>query len=276
MKASETVLFSDLDGTLFDSHNVISEDNLRAISDYIDAGGLFAVATGRAPQNARTFFTGLRQNCPAIVMNGAGAWDFTKDGYLFCAHMDRSKLDPLLTRLLSELPDLELQVYTEGMIHYCMPEERCHPILLRLHRPCQFGTYADTLGLPLVKCLLYVPPEHDARLGAALAEAAPGTYSLTPGQIHVEGQDIHFYEIMPEGVCKAVALERLRALPFFQGRTIIAAGDNWNDLEFLRAADVAVTPANAVPEAKALSRFTVASNEDSAIAQLIRDVIPQL
>lgn len=276
MNPSQTIIYSDLDGTLFNGRNEIGWTDLAAISEYIDAGGRFAVATGRAPQNALGFFWGLRQNAPAIVMNGAGAYDFSAGEYLFCEQMDRGRLDPFLTELLASFPDLELQVYTDKDICYCLPEERCQPTLLRLHRPCVFGSFGDTLGRPLIKCLLYCPPELDEALGAALAEAAPGCYHLVPGTVNVEGERIHYYEIMPENVTKALALERLRSHPLLSGRTVIAAGDNWNDMEFLRAADVAVTPANAIPELKALSRFTTVDNEHNVVAHIITDVLPKL
>ena len=205
MNAKETILYSDLDGTLFDSRNRISPENLAAIEAYIDAGGRFAIATGRAPQNALGFLTGLCQNAPAIVMNGAGAYDFRQGRYLFCAHMDRQSLDPLLETLLADIPELELQVYTEEEILYCLPEERCQPTLLRLHRPCRFVDFRDTLGQPLVKCLLYAAPEYDAALGQALTAAAPGRFALAPALIRVAGETLHFYEIMPLGVSKAQA-----------------------------------------------------------------------
>lgn len=208
------------------------------------------------------------------MLNGAGAYDFQRGRYLFCAHMERQSLDPLLTGLLADIPGLELQVYTEEEILYCLPEERCQPTLLRLHRPCRFVDFADTLGLPVVKCLLYAAPEYDAALGQALAAAAPGHFALAPALIHVAGEDLHFYEIMPLGVSKALALEKLRETPELAGRTVFAAGDNWNDLELLRAADVAVTPANAVAEARAVSRFTTVSNEEHAIAWLLREILP--
>ena len=76
------------------------------------------------------------------------------------------------------------------------------------------------------------------------------------------------------GATDAKHLEKLRETPALAGRTVFAVGDNWNDLELLRAADVAVTPANAVPEAKALSRFTTASNEEHAIARLLEEILP--
>ena len=276
MHAQETILFSDLDGTLFDSRNRISSENLAAIDAYIAAGGRFAIATGRAPQNALSFLAGLNQNAPAIVMNGAGAYDFREGRYLFCAHMDRQSLDPLLETLLADIPELELQVYTEEEILYCLPEARCQPTMLRLHRPCRFVDFRETLGQPLVKCLLYAAPDHDEALGQALSAAAPGRFALAPALIHVAGETLHFYEIMPLGVSKAHALQKLRETEALAGRTVFAVGDNWNDLELLRAADVAVTPANAVAEAKALSHFITASNEEHAIAKLLGEILPGL
>ena len=52
MRYDQTVLFSDLDGTLFNSRGEISAENRAAIEEYKAAGGRLAITTGRAPDNA--------------------------------------------------------------------------------------------------------------------------------------------------------------------------------------------------------------------------------
>ena len=45
MDYAKTVLFSDLDGTLFDPRGEVSPENLAAIRRYMDLGGRFAGIT---------------------------------------------------------------------------------------------------------------------------------------------------------------------------------------------------------------------------------------
>ena len=68
----------------------------------------------------------------------------------------------------------------------------------------------------------------------------------------------------------------LRQLPVYAGRTLIAVGDYWNDMELLEAADVACCPENAIDEVKAVCAHVLPSHNDDALAALIRNVIPAL
>ena len=97
-----------------------------------------------------------------------------------------------------------------------------------------------------------------------------------PGELFAEGQHIRYYEIMPGNLNKGSALQKLRSSPLLAGRTVITAGDNWNDLELLQAADISVTPSNAVPELKQLSHYVLCSNDEHLIAHIIGDLIPKL
>ena len=275
MRPEETIIYSDLDGTLFNSRQEISWENLATVSDYIDKGGMFAVATGRAPQNALRFFWGLRQNAPAIVMNGVGVYDFSAGEYLYCEHMDRSRLEPYLRFLLERVPGLELQVYSDREILYCLPEEQCQRAMVNQHRPCRFTSFDDAMAGEVIKCIFLVTPDREEELRSAVA-AAPGDFRPVPGELFAEGQHIRYYEIMPGNLNKGSALQKLRSSPLLAGRTVITAGDNWNDLELLQAADISVTPSNAVPELKQLSHYVLCSNDEHLIAHIIGDLIPKL
>lgn len=76
MDYRDTVILTDLDGTLFNSQGLVSKEDRAAISAYIQQGGLFGVATGREPGNARVHLPDLPINAPSIVLNGAAVFDF--------------------------------------------------------------------------------------------------------------------------------------------------------------------------------------------------------
>ena len=82
-----------------------------------------------------------------------------------------------------------------------------------------------------------------------------------------------YEELLPPGINKGTAVSFLRELPEYEGRTIYAIGDYWNDIELLNAADVACCPTNAIDEVKAVCKHIEASHNDGAIADLVRRVI---
>ena len=276
MRADETVLFTDLDGTLFSSSGTVSPENRAAIEAYIAAGGMFAIATGREPGNALTFIGDLPQNAPAIVVNGCGVYDFSRGEYLKCWFLDRERLIPWLRELMAEFPDMELQAYTERGICYCTPEETANPQLLAMHSPRTFTTLDALTDASFFKCFVYAPIEREERLYAKLmAGESDGIFRHVPGTTDVGGP-ITYHEMLPQDVSKGSAVDYLREHPAIRGRTILAVGDFWNDYELLEAADVAVAPANAIDEVKAICRYTTVSNNEHVIKHIVEDIIPTL
>ena len=275
MTPQQTALFTDLDGTLFNSEGKVSAENRAAIDKYIAAGGMFAIATGREPRNALGFLGQLPTSAPSIVLNGSSVYDFSTGTYGAGWHLDRAKLDPILRRLQTAVPNLDLQLYTKRGILYCTPEALAQPQMLRLHRPCIF-TELDAVGEEDVfKCVLFAPPEQEAAMAEILRQAEGDAYRHVLGTTDVGGK-ITYHELLPTDASKGTALRSLRSHPMLAGRTFFAAGDYWNDYELLREADIAVAPANAIDEIKAICAYTVVSNNDHAIRHILRELMPRL
>ncbi|MBQ9412759.1 MAG: HAD hydrolase family protein [Oscillospiraceae bacterium] len=275
MRADQTALFTDLDGTLFNSKSQISRENREAIAAYMAEGGAFAISTGRAPGNARKFIGDLPTNAPSVVFNGGGVYDFSRDSYGFLLHMDYARYAPVFRWAIDAIPDLDLQVYPDDEIIYCTPLERARKDFLEMHSPCRHLPLEALADIPVVKALLLTSDGNMSLLGKKLEAAAPGAFDLKKGAV-VLGTRLSYYETMPPEATKGAALRYLRSDPGLAGRTFLAAGDYWNDYEMLREADVSVAPGNAIPEIRALCTHITASNDEHAIAHIIRDIIPAL
>ena len=181
MRPEQTILFSDLDGTLFNSEGRLSPENRAAIERYIAAGGAFALSTGRTPPNLLRYIGDLPTNAPSIVLNGAAVCDLRTLEYAFCAHLDRAGVDPVLRWALEQIPGVDIQLYTEEDIIYCTPEATANPAYLELHRPVKFLTL-DALGdRPLIKALLLPPPEHYGALEEGLRRFGEDQFLPVPG-----------------------------------------------------------------------------------------------
>ena len=276
MRADQTILFTDLDGTLFASDGSVSPGNRAAIEEYIAAGGRFALSTGRAPRNALRFLGDLPTNAPSVVFNGAGVYEFATGKFGFLRHIDKTNLFPLLRWALEHIPGVDIQLYTADEILYATPLETAQPEYLAMHQPARFAPLDTLTDAAIVKSLLLPPQDRLDFLGEKLEAAAPGAFDLKKGTIPLGGGWIGYYELMPPEATKGAALRSLRSHPAVSGRTVLAAGDYWNDYELLQEADVPVAPANAIDEIKNLCRFVTASNDDDAIAHIIRDIIPAL
>ncbi len=277
MRYDKAVVLTDLDGTFFDSRGKISEPDKDAVKTFISEGGYFGLATGREPHNALQYLSDVPLNAPSIVLNGAAVFDFADGVYVDQIPVDREAAADAARYCLDNRLPIDLQIYTDGGIFYATPLETADPGFLRIHQPTEFLALDHLLTKIWFKILLLERKE-DALLPvhAYLQEKGYGSrLEVVEGTTDVV-QVGKYQELLPKGINKGSAIPRLRVLPQYAGRSIFAVGDYWNDYEMLRAVDVPCAPDNAIGEIKSICRHILPSHNDSPIAYLIREVIPNL
>ena len=276
MDYTQTAIFSDLDGTLFDSHGLVSEKNREAILDYTARGGLFAIATGRSYLNAKKYLPGVQINAPCIVFNGAGVYDPKLQDYPYAVHVDHEAVEKVLFWCREHLPMIDTQVYGERMTYYVTPEETATKELVRQLLPNEFTTIEEILPFPWFKTLHYGQPDEMRALEQFLKESGVDQrVAIVRAITEIPPYHEHI-ELLPKNLNKGSALHFCRMLPIYAGRQMIGIGDYKNDIELLEAADIAGCPENACDEIKNLSNHVLPSNNDDAIASLIYDCIPSI
>jgi hydroxymethylpyrimidine pyrophosphatase-like HAD family hydrolase len=86
-------------------------------------------------------------------------------------------------------------------------------------------------------------------------------------------RDLSILDLLPPGVSKGWALERLAARLGIDRREVMAIGDNWNDVEMLRWAGQGVLMGNAAHELKNQAKLhgwkQAASNDQDGVAAVL-------
>ena len=82
MDYSKVVLFSDLDGTLFNDETEVPENNREAIRGFCQAGGIFCISSGRIQSNIKRYIGDIPVNGPCILYNGSAVYDWEKGEFL--------------------------------------------------------------------------------------------------------------------------------------------------------------------------------------------------
>lgn len=72
------LVVSDIDGTLNNKIRKLPQRNYDAIKKFTDLGGNFTLASGRLTSSLERNYNRITANQPAIVLNGAGIYDFSK------------------------------------------------------------------------------------------------------------------------------------------------------------------------------------------------------
>ena len=263
MKKFEGMLFcTDLDGTLYNDEKTVSKQNLDAIEYFKSEGGLFTFITGRVPATSKDICNTIHPNVPYGCINGGGIYDFNADKYLWMASLSSEAIE--LVRMVDQcLPAIGIQYNTEKNVYF----NKDNAVMV---------SFREVTGLPNITChfedvqetvLKIVFGHEDEQQISRLAELLNN---------HPKAKYFDFirsektlYEILPKGVSKGVALQKMADLLGIGIHNTIAVGDYNNDVSMVKAAGIGFAVENAVDEVKAVADYITVSNNRHAISAII-------
>ncbi|MFH5836929.1 Cof-type HAD-IIB family hydrolase [Proteiniclasticum sp. C24MP] len=265
MEIRKVTLLSDMDGTLLSSNGKVSERNKEAIRRFIEAGGHFGIATGRGHINVLSFIEGVEINAPSILYNGSMLYDFTEKEVLRSENLPVEKLTEAIKWIQVTYPEIMIHIYTPDTCHLVSKEENADAKILSDHQPAVFSELKEAMAEPWIKVLL-------AGENTALREIEKRLESELHGDMRwVYSADIYL-ELLPLGVSKASMLKKLKEI-HGEDHRIIAAGDFYNDLEMIKAADYGIAMGNAPDEIKEAADGIAVSNDEDGIAWIIEAIL---
>lgn len=263
---TNVVLFSDMDGTLLNSEGKVSVKNQEAVKAFIDQGGRFGIATGRSQLNSVLFLDNINVNVPCILYNGGALYDFDKKKFIALYELAKERLSGFLNHCMEKYEDVVIQVYCPEMCYFISPKERADAEVIGLHQPCEFCQMEDIIEKPWIKILLSGKSEELKAVKNSMKD-----FALEQEINWVFSSEVYL-EFLPYGVSKGSALTKLRE--YLGGKyKIYAVGDYNNDVEMLSVADVGIATQNAISSLKDIADIITVSNDESAIADIIYNII---
>ena len=263
----KTIYVTDLDGTLLNTQDKISEYSLKVINNLVDNGLLFTYATARSLESASVVTKGLSTKIPIIAYNGAfiiepssgtilssNFFDNEENQYIKDV-MDKFEIFPLVYAFVDKIEKVSYMQNkeNEGIRRYLsfrQGDKRMNP-LMNLDDLYKGNTFYYTcIGekeelLPIYNLL--TQNEH---------------YNCTLQQELYREE--YWCEIMPRAATKANAINKLKEL--WQCDNIISFGDAINDIPMFNISNECYAVSNAVPELKAIATDTITSNDNDAVA----------
>ena len=253
----------DMDGTLLTTlGRLVSPRNLLALRAAQQAGITVAIATGR-----RTAYTaplleglGLRADMPLITSNGAVIRTLGGEP------IDRCQLESRVARgLCGLLRSFGAMVFT-------------------FDRPGRGELAIEDMEVANARIALWVEANRDAievikPLELALRDGEDPIQGMVAGSVdkmrqaerafrasqwngqcecvktEYPGRDLSILDLLPPGVSKGWALERLAGRLGVDRKQTMAIGDNWNDVDMLEWAGQAVIMGNAAAELRTLAKM---------------------
>jgi Cof subfamily protein (haloacid dehalogenase superfamily) len=253
----------DMDGTLLPTFSqTISTRNAEALRAAQRAGVTVAIATGR-----RTAYTapllenlGLRADMPLITSNGAVTRTLGGDP------LDRSHLQASVAReLCGLLRPFGTLVFTFDMIGR---GELVLEDFEQAHQRIALWVEANRDAIEIVQPLEDALTEGNdpiqgmvtggverMRQAENVLRASDLTTQCAAVRTEYPARDLSIVDLLPPGVSKGWALERLAARLGIDRKETMAIGDNWNDVNMLEWAGQAVLMSNAAHDLRAMAKL---------------------
>ena len=258
------LFLSDFDGTLVRSDGTVSETNRRAIARYREAGGIFAVVTGRMMTSIlpRLRELGLDDGL-AVAYQGAMIADvrtgaILKNGGFLEDHA-------LKAIRLFEKKGYHVHVYTGDDFYSNIDDEylRAYEEICRVKGKIEphLSDMVSSKSVNVIKVLAMVPAEERERVRAE-------TERELGGEFYVTCSSSFLVEVMPRDENKAGAVDFLSDYYRIPREKTAAIGDQLNDLPMIERAGgkFAVSNAEAALKEKAI---VVSSCEEDGVAEAL-------
>lgn len=264
----------DIDGTLLDSKKHLSEENSNTIKEYEEKGVKFAFSTGRVDRELEDVAKQLPYIKYGIMCNGAYVLDFENNKVLYSDFFEMSDVKKIYDLVKKLDVDMMFELQADGVVY---SEKRCIEDTYRYNvghidefikrtrvAVDDMGEYIQSRKEAVAKINIFFPSVQIR--DTVLEKIKDINYDLA----YSEGSNIEFNL---RGTTKAKGLVKLAEYLGLDIDETMAIGDNYNDVDILKATKNSVVMGNAKDEIKKLGNYITLTNDESGVAYAIRQLI---
>lgn len=263
----------DMDGTLLNSQGEITEKNEAALKKLQQMGMEVVIATGRVDLMVKSFIKQLELKGHVISCNGGLIRNIETGKILYSKIMERDAVKEVMKYCIDNR--IHFMLYTSDMVYssYGNPRAKKFESLN--------GNLSEDLKLPLT----YIDKSWAEKFNdidvIKILLACSSDEEISFLQKHFSKYDSltavssaeKLLDIMAEDTSKGNALKILSEITGIDSGSIIAFGDNYNDIEMFQFAGMPIAMENSVDDVKKLAKYVTKSNNESGIAYAINNFI---
>ena len=258
-KFENCLLVADVDGTLYEGGKAV-EKNFERIKYFIENGGVFTIATGRAPKAAAGIYKEVFCNAPAITFDGAVIFDYEQNKALDYTEMEQIDKE-LFTRFAKQFEKVGLMVQNVDDI-FTITENEIQKRYIKYRNLTQIKTRLSDIQNEIWLKAIFTA-DSDEEINSVISGAADFEFN----GCHFVRTSERYYEYQRKDVNKGSSLEKLNNI--LGNRKTFAIGNYYNDLELLKAADVSAVVGDSPEDMKSIADFVTCDCKDGAVAEFI-------
>ncbi len=260
---SNWLIASDIDGTLNNKLRKLPKRNEEAIRKFVSKGGRFTLASGRNPQSMKKHFDRLPiSGTPAVVINGAGLYDFQKEEMIWFSSMSEEGMR-LAVEAAKKFPMVDVLIVAKDMIY-----------VTGIGWFGRLFVAADNLNHRCIKNIDDVPKENWGKvifsgLPMHIAKVKKHFTSMKDPDLTLMSSSVASFEILAKNTHKGVALLKLAEILGIEKSHTGAIGDYFNDFDMLKTVGVPACCGQAPKELKNISEFVACHCNKGAVADFL-------
>ena len=266
----KTLYVSDLDGTLLGSNGELSQKSADIINSLIEKGMNFTVATARSASSAKLLLEKLNLKIPAVMMNGVFLTDIKAKEHKYVCPMKKDTAERIIKAFQNGGRPPFVYSFKDGNIE-------CEYTALKTDYEREFAKVRKQLYYRFDKVenynigdnnTVYINGMDDKEIIDAVIAGLNGIEGIKySNYLDTYSGNKYFLEVYSEKAGKWNTIKKLKEMYGFE--KIVAFGDNGNDVEMLKNADLAVAVGNAQPIAKSSADIIIGSNDEDGVAQFL-------
>lgn len=261
---SNFLLVSDIDGTLNNKLRRTPKINTEAIRYFTkELGGSFTLASARSVPSLYHHYKNLPDvKTPAIVLNGAGIYDFTKEKMIWYNRIPEGSED-IISKALDKFPTLEIAIFTDEGTYLVKPKISSRVMM-----------FIDSLKHKCCKSLDEIPK---GNWGKVIFFCMPWNRDKIKSFLFKDKKEgvryidtsIASFDLVNETTNKGTAVRVLAQMLGIDEKNIGAIGDYFNDYDMLKTVAHPACCAQAPKELHELCEFHACHCNKGAVADFI-------
>lgn len=264
------LVVSDIDGTLNNKVRKLPRRNYDAIKKFTDLGGNFTLASGRLQSSLERNYNRITPNQPAVVLNGAGIYDYNKKEMLWRSTIGEQGQE-FVRRIAEEFNEIfksvDIGVYFDDYVY-----------IVKSGLLSKGTMYFDKAHYEKVKSIDEVPKDGWMKVifwsnSIVINHLREVIAKLPNPDANFMASSLWSLEMLQKDTHKGVGIMRLADMLGIEKSHVAAIGDYYNDWDMLKTVGLPACAGQAPSSIHKICKFEACHCNKGCVADLLEYIM---
>ncbi|MCM1284821.1 MAG: HAD family hydrolase [Acetobacter sp.] len=264
------LVVSDIDGTLNNKFRKLPKRNYDAIKKFTECGGNFTLASGRLQSSLERNYNRITPNQPAVILNGAGIYDYNKRKMLWQNTIGPKGRD-FVRYISKEFDDIfkrvDIGIYFADYVY-----------IVKSGLFSKGTMYFDKAKHEYVKSIDDVPEEGWMKVifwsnPLVINKLQKLVESMENPDANFMSSSLFSYEMLQKDTHKGVGIMKLADILGIEKSHVAAIGDYYNDWDMLKTVGLPACAGQAPSAIHNICKFEACHCNNGCVADLLEYIM---